>query len=285
MKSPISPTKKDRMKILRTTAFPFNYRKFCCFTAFTLLELLTAVAILIVMTLVLAKMTGMAGAMWLGGQQRVNNLSKARAMLDLFARDAQAGIFRNDLAAFPTTTSTTSYAFYTKRPGIPESNASSRSVSLVKYEINLASPDSILLRGDMAIGWTSSATSISFGNTTSLPDDDGTNVIMRDTAPGVVGIKLVFIQADGSTSPSYLAASGTNAARAVGIALAVIDDTSMKTLAASDIANLQKDLSTVATGTRSPKADWEDYLNTNRSKYPKSLGEGLKIFERYVVLQ
>jgi hypothetical protein len=244
-----------------------------------LIELLTAIAILAVIVLVLVQMAGMASTTWLGVQKQANNFSKARAMLDLIARDVQSGIYRDDLAAFPSG----SAAFYTKRPGVVSGSAAMRSVSLVKYEISTSSTNSILSRGDMAISWSGSANAISFGNASTLPAD--TSVTMRDTAPGVVAFKVLFIKADGTTTTTYPTTSGTNPVRAVGISLAVVDDSSLKRLTPGNINALQQALSASTTGTGSPTAAWDAYLTSHWASYPRGLSGGLKMFERYVFIQ
>ncbi len=45
------------------------------------------------------------GQLWQNAQKRVNNFTKARAMLDLMANDIQAGVFRSELSPISPTSS------------------------------------------------------------------------------------------------------------------------------------------------------------------------------------
>lgn len=246
-------------------------------SGFSLIEILVAVAVLSLLVIMLGQMLGSMSRAWVNGQRRVNNFSKARALLDLMVRDLQGCVFRPDLAAF----SGSSVAFYTKNPGAGSVFDSLRNLSLVNYSIDTSSSNSTLQRGDMAITWDQSAASMSFGNTSSLPLS---KVVARDTSPGVVGLKVLFILQDGTFSSTY-SYNPSNPVRAIGVALAVIDDQTIQQLSGAQIANLRTMLDSSISGTRSVRADWEDYLKSvDWSSYPKNLATGLKIFERYVYL-
>ncbi len=241
-------------------------------SSFTLVEIMVAISVLSLMAVLIAQVvTGISGT-WQTGLRRINNFAKGRAMLDLVAQDIQAGVFRSDLAAFPNSQA----ALYTRRQGV----GGVRSLTLVTYAINASDPESSLQRGDLAVNWTST---ISFGDT----NDFGTNIpVARDTAAGVVGFQMAFVQADGTFSTIY-STNSANPTRAVDVALAVVDDQTLHLLAASNKTTLLRTaLKGAVTGTRSVRADWEDYLRSGIqwSTYPKSLAIGLKIFERYVPL-
>ena len=81
-----------------------------------------------------------------------------------------------------------------------------------------------------------------------------------------------------------LVGANTNPTRGIGVTIAVVDDQAMKLLSATQVTSLQTGFATAVTGTRSVKADWENYLNNTItwSNYPKSLSTGTGIFECYV---
>lgn len=243
--------------------------------AFTLVELLVAMTVLALIMVLFLQILGAVSDMWVNGQRRVENFTKARAMLDLFARDVQGGVFRSDLAAFPDS----SIAFYTKRPGVPAGAGKLREVSLVQYSL---STNNILQRGDYAIRWSDPASSIPFGNTTNF---SGNLPTPRDTAPGVMGFSVMFLYADGTRSTNYTA-SASNPLRALGFALAVVDNQTLRKMSADKIQTLRAGFVGATSSGGSAKAAWEEYLKSSLdwSDYPKSLGQGLKIFERYVIL-
>jgi prepilin-type N-terminal cleavage/methylation domain-containing protein len=251
--------------------------------AFTLIELLVAMAVLALMTVLLAQMLQSTSQSWLGGQARVNNFAKARSMMDLMARDVQSGVFRSDLGMFAGSTAGqpfTNMAFYTLRPGVSTTAGGPvRDVSLVQYSMDSAS---VLQRGDLAIAWTGSAASnITFGTTNALPEL--ARIVSRETVSGVVGFQVLFMQRDGTLSKTYdPALSG----RGVAIGMAVVDDNTLKRLVtAGKVDDLQNALANALSGTNSVKAEWDAYLQSGFAwgNYPPNLARGLKIFERYVV--
>jgi hypothetical protein len=258
---------------------------------------MVAITILAVMILLFGQMLAISSKMWIYGHGRANNFTKARAMLELFAQDIQSGVFRPDLAAFPTSGT---YEFYTTRKGIPSTTQASsniRSISVVQYIFTPPLPytggvmPNSLSRADSAILWSDEANnpvfqsaSTSFGSNTPSP---------RDTAPGVVDFTLYFIQADGSMSTIYQpltlagVANPSPPTRAILVSLAVIDDLVTPKMGAK-INTLYSGLNGAIASppTKSIKAYWDAYLNgtINWTSYPKGLGASLATFERYVTL-
>jgi prepilin-type N-terminal cleavage/methylation domain-containing protein len=265
---------------------------------FTLVEMLVAVAVLGILILILAQIFGMMNSTWLYGQGKINNFTKARAMLNMLDNDFRSAIFRPDLAAFPAAGTV---EFYTQRPGVPTDANAVRNISLVKYALMTGTtnglPTSTLQRFDMPVPWTGAgtATYLAFGNPTGFTSTaagatSGT-LTPRDTAPGVVAFAVLFVQADGSFSTTTftpdVAASGlpnTNPTRGIGVTLAVIDDQAMRLLSPTQLSSLQSGFATTVTGSQNVKADWEHYLATGLAwnSYPKNLGTGIGIYEAYM---
>jgi type II secretory pathway component PulJ len=238
-------------------------------SGFTILEFLVAFAVLALMTVLLAQILSSSSQSWLGGQSRVNNFTKARSMLDLMARDVQAGIFRDDLGAFDSG----NLAFYTRRPGV--STNAVRDVSLVRYALDT---NSVLQRSDLAIAWTNAAQDVSFG-TTALTELG--RVTDRDASPGTLGFRVLFLQDDGSLTAAFDPAK----TRALTLGLAVVDDRTLAKLSDSQRTALRGGLAAAVSGTNSLSADWNTYLaGLNWASYPADLGRGIKVFERYVLL-
>jgi len=264
---------------------------------FTLVEILVAVTILVIIVLLFGQMLAIMSKSWTYGHGRANNFTKARAMLDLLARDIQAGVFRPDLAAFPTSGTTATLEFYTQRPGIPGATTTQlRSISVVQYTfIGPTNPNggipNTLERADSPILWTDPASNLLFGSATAFT----LTPTARDTAGGVVAFELYFIQTDGTFSATFTplttgGVANTPHTRAVSIALAVINDQTIQQLTSAQLTTLNGLLTTTAIPDNPPKhsikAYWDTYLNTtmNWSNYPKSLSTGLATFERYVTL-
>jgi prepilin-type N-terminal cleavage/methylation domain-containing protein len=265
---------------------------------FTLIEILVAIAVLGLLVVTLGAIFSMTDATYLNGVRKINNFTKARALLNILQVDFQSAIFRPDLPAFPSTggDAPPTIEFYSARAGVPSSEtATVRNVSLVKYAMATGTlnghPTSTLERYDMPVEWTDPGSVIGFGNTFQFPT--GAALTPRDTAPGVVAFGVLFIQADGSFSsttftPAISSSGATNPSptHGIGITLAVIDDRAMQVLTSDQISTLSTALASAipANPTQSVKASWEQYLKTGLpwNTYPKVLGNGIEIYECYV---
>lgn len=243
-----------------------------------MIEMLAAVAVLAFMFTMMSQMLSTISQSCSEGRQRANNFAKARVMLDLMARDIQSGIYRSDLSwAVKSSPSTPIFALYTQRPGIGGGTAT-RNVSLVQYEIS-NSDASTLQRGDYGITWSGDASTIPFNNSTYA----GAVPQSRDAVPGVLACAVRFIQGDGTIVSTF-----NSSVRAISISMAVVDDNTLTILKrdSGSFSTLQGKFTTVGVPNteRSLKYYWEKKLETDNvwSSYPRPLGTGLKIFERYV---
>ncbi len=238
--------------------------------AFTLIELLVATAVLMLLVVLIVQVLGTMSDTWQSNLRRINNFTKARAMLEMIARDVQSGVFRDDLAAFPNGEIT----FYTRRPGV----GGSRNLTLVEYGINTSDEQSTLQRGDLALGW---GDSIFEDNTGGF----GTGKpVLRDTVSGVAGFSVLFLQKDGTFARTY-SSDATNPTRAVVVTLAVVDDSMVRRMSGK-MGALRSELKGVLSGNRAAKYEWDEYVSNglNWNTYPQGLASGLKIFERHVPL-
>jgi hypothetical protein len=247
--------------------------------AFTLLELLTAFCVLTLLILLMSQMWSAAGASAQEGKRRIDNSSKARSTLDVFARDVRCGIFRSDLAAFVNDGGTTAISLYTQRPGV---GADVRNLSLVIYQID--KDKARLRRGTMPLRWTDDAEKISLGNTNTLPET--ASITPEDVANGILRAGIYFVDSSGTISKTY-----SNKTRAVGITLATVDEETLKVLSSAQLARLTAHDQVLpddpsSSPTQTLKGFWEAKIATSGffDGYPSQLRSGLRIFERYVML-
>lgn len=283
---------------------------------FTLVEMLVAVSIMSFMLLMMVQITGLAERAWRSQQDRIDNFSKARSMVDMFTDDMQRAVFRGDLpifgtggpSAMPTDTAggnyyftSTSFAttFYTQLPGVPSSASTAvRDVSLVSYALTAVSGGTdriVLQRSDLAVPWTSSQNILFQGDINTVLQNSAATA--RTIAPGVVGFRLAFRLSDGSiidpsqTTGGYTGYNPANPVVAVDVGIAVIGKESLAELSTAQIQNIQKALANPLSFATSPvtngiKATWDQKVLTSSfysgSGYPKDLGGGLKTFERWV---
>jgi len=234
-----------------------------------------------VLTLIFGLMTQMIGTVSRDSrycQQRVNNFTKSRALLDILTQDLKAALYRDDLAFYPAG-SETNLAFYTQRSD--GGSGSTRNLTLVQYAIDPASGTSNLNRSSLAVNWASTSSDVSFGDATNLPSLS--QVTSYEAAPGVVGFQVHFLLSDGTIQSTYTN-SASNPLRAVGVTLAVLDDQSMALLTPSELASLQAQLAAAAPANAMVKEAWETALNQGSigAGIPHAVNASIHVFERFV---
>lgn len=248
---------------------------------FTLVEMLVAVSILSVMLVMMTKIIGMAQLTYQMAQNRIDNYTEARSMLDLITGDLERGVFRGDLPIFgaggPATTpavtsngiyyftvTTSTTAFYTMLPGATGTSTSGtssvRDVSLVSYVLNSTNQgeDKIILqRSDLPVPWTSSQNLSFQGDITSLLQ----SATPCEVAPGVVGFRLAFRRADGTVidQTQYTGYNSANPVVSVNAALAVVSQQSLNLLTTAELGQIQTALAS-ATITNGIKATWDQQV-------------------------
>jgi len=247
--------------------------------AFTLLELLTAFCVLTLLILLMSQMWSAAGASAQEGKRRIDNFSKARSTLDVFARDVRCGIFRPDLAAFVNDGGATSISLYTQRPGV---GTDVRNLSLVVYQID--KDKARLKRGTMSLRWNDGAEKISLSNASTLPEV--ATITPEDVANGILRAGIYFVDSSGTISKTY-----SYQTRAVGITLATVDEDTLKVLSSAQLARLTANDQVLpddpsSSPTQTLKGFWESKIAAPGffDGYPTQLRSGLRIFERYVML-
>ena len=79
--------------------------------AFTLVEMLVAIAVLALVTVLIADMMGSVSSAWNRSREKMDNFGKGRALLNLLQQELQNAVLREDLPVFPGG----DFAFYTRR--------------------------------------------------------------------------------------------------------------------------------------------------------------------------
>ena len=258
--------------------------------AFTLVEVLVAIAVLSIMILFLGTIASSIGSVSHGSRQNAETSGDARAVLDLMCRELTEGVSRPDLN--PTnwislTNSGTTLGFYSRNTGSAIATTGTttttyRPLSYIEYSWSQGTTNSFLARGDHAFLWSDPIL-------TTLPTvSNGSDVL-----DGVVAFQVTFLQQDGSFSDGY---SNTNTLAAT-VSLAMVDSDSLKILInTANLQNLSTLLNKASAGTtqtvlsggstNSPRMDWENAINSSPgiNAYPQQVKTGLHFFERTVDL-
>ena len=244
--------------------------------AFTLIELLTATAVLALMVVALAQLSGITTRSVSEGLRRADNFSKARAALHLIAQDITGGVFRSDLAAFRDGNGAFAPAFYTRRQGL----GGDRALSFVAYE--LAPQVAVLRRGNQAVPWNDPAgpgfgQPLAAARFSALAPDD-----YQDIAEGILRLEFFFVDEAGDYQSDF----GANT-RAVGIALAIADSEALGLLKQTGRLGDLRNLLTIQTPTvtESYLETWGANLNSPTfASFPDKVRSGVRIFERIIPL-
>jgi len=265
--------------------------------AFTLVEMLVAMAVLAVMLLFLGTIVTSVSSVSGGARQNVENSSSARAILDLMSRELAAGVSRPDLNQtnwITVSEAGSTLIFYSRNTGSAISGASTpnlyRPLSYIEYTWSHGGTNSYLARGDQAALWSDPPlTSMPLG----YPAATRTAPTSSNVLDGIVAFQVTFLQQDGTFSAGY---SSTNTI-AAALSVALVDPDSLKLLLESGkrqaLSTLLTQASMGSTGSEisqgsatSPKMDWENAVNSSPGigTYPQQVKTGLRFFERTVDL-
>lgn len=246
--------------------------------SFTLVEMMVALVAVAALAILLTRVVGTAAQSTKGSKNMADDFTKARSVLDLFAGDVKAGLFRPDLAAFEDANGSNAICFYTLRPAV----GGARNLSLVSYQLDTT--NAVLERNSLPVQWTSAASVLSFNNTNSLPADTGLS--SQNVAMGILRVRTYFIDNAGNLNQTYSSTS-----RAVGMTLVAVDAETLGLLNPSQLAQLTSSQGAFPDDSRLQPPEtlqtfWEEKENTSGffNGYPASLRSGLRIFERYVAL-
>ena len=96
--------------------------------AFSILELLVAMAILALLLAIMASMVTSVSSRWRSTFDRVDNFTKARISLEVIGRDIRQGVIQRGLTNFPTAGSASDFRLITQSLG-----TGNRGLSVVEY--------------------------------------------------------------------------------------------------------------------------------------------------------
>lgn len=264
--------------------------------AFSLLEMLVAVAVLAVVVVLFSQMVAMVMRTWNAGRSQADNFAQARVALEVMSRDLEAMVRTPDLPAF-SIDGQPRLAFHTKQQGLvaPTENGT-RPLCRIIYTVTNVAGTSLLRRSAKGFNF---GEDVGFAPTNWSVATNGA-VFDSDIGPGVLLLRHQFIGTNGlNLLPGEINAGWTNLAttngvsslRAVVLSLAVLDRDHLKILQdAGKLAQLQANFGTNNPGALlSYASTWQAQLNDSARPLlaggvPAVVLQGLKIFERTVLL-
>ncbi len=253
---------------------------------FTLIELVVSLAILSIILVSLAAITGDVSARWQSAFARVNNFSKARVSLDVIGGDLARALIVPDLAAFPTPTAGGNSQL---RAITQTSGGGDRPLSLVEYHVvdpaQAGDPTELgLWRESVPIGYTDPLpyfqNALEFAQFSGTPQDD-------QLGPGILLFRCQFVQNDGTLRDDFVYdfedATAPTSCRLVVVTLLVVDENALSQL--EDAGKTNPFISHFSANP-SPTQRFREYWMSLRddasfmATMPRAVRSGVEIYER-----
>jgi prepilin-type N-terminal cleavage/methylation domain-containing protein len=283
--------------------------------AFTLTEILLAIAVLAVLVLLIARLINGAVIFTTLSNKRLDADSNARPLLDRMAVDFAQMVKRNDVSYYLKTRSNTQegndqIAFFSAVTGYYPSPSKQSPFSLVAYRVN-SDPGSRSYNKVERMGkgllWNGAsptylpilflAPSSTFPTTTiantwpAAASDSLTDPDYEPVGPQVFRFEYYYMLTNGEFSTGPWSSLNTVAIRdvaAIVVAIAVIDAKSKMLLTNSQIAAITEHLPNyvASMGAGALNAEWQNRLDTDPliAAMPRSAISGIRVCERYFYL-
>jgi len=297
-------------------------RRFGRVAAFTLVELLVSVSVLVLLVFLTTQLINSAAIVTTQGHKLMDADSQAREVFDRMATDLAHMVKRSDVDYYvklfgigPWTLQNDQIAFYSTLPGYYPSSSSRSPVSLVGYRVNsdATSPAyNKLERLSKGLVWNgaSNGTPVVFSPQTigvTWPSAVSTSLVDPDyevIGPQVFRLEYYYLRIDGSLSDQPSGGNTANGMRnvaAIVVDLAVIDPRSRALLTESQIAGLNTSSLSQSSPNFLPDFSsdqnqpgqflyrkWRSKINTligaSTTTLPRQALQGIRFYERYLYL-
>jgi prepilin-type N-terminal cleavage/methylation domain-containing protein len=280
--------------------------------AFTLLELLVAIAVLVALVLFVERLFSSAAVVTTSGNKRLDIEGQTRPLFERIAVDFSQMVKRSDTDFFGKNTASPnsaggsmagndSIAFYSTVAGYYPSTGSQSPVSLIAYRVNAQNKLERVARGLLWNGVSPTHTPVVFlpatiaGSWPSATDLTARPTPDPDTdsiAPYVFRFEYYYLLKNGSlsvtpwdTSAGHTSVNGLRDVAAVSIAIAAIDPKSSLLMSDSQLATLVARLPDFAVSMQ-PGAllsQWQTAL-AGTTDVPRTAIQSIRVYERYFYL-
>jgi len=271
-------------------------------TAFSLIELLVAMAVLALLLVLLSSLFGGISSAWYHSKEKLDNFARGRALLGTIERDVRNAVIRQDLPIFPAVqiNGKAGLAFFTKAYGQDTDTGNMRPLNYVTY---FQGTNQTISRRDRPFGYDSTALSWNpFDTNAALSLDGDTTVKDRELCPGILAFNFRFLQSDGSVTDAYagvpLKASDPSLLDpakahtvAVRLSMVIISDQAQTTLQrlGKDTAFAALLQSKIAGQAGSAKLIWDRLLQGDSDlvalNLPAVVLNGIRTYEEVVTLE
>jgi hypothetical protein len=277
-------------------------------SAFTIVELLVSIAVLVVLVLLIGRLFSSASAITASGNKRMDADAQLRSLFDRIAVDFSQMVKRSDVDYYlksPSTTQTANdqLAFYSTVSGYYPSTGSQSPISVVGYRINSTSGSTSfnkferMSKGLVWNGVSSSDTPVVFlpltiSATWPAATNGNSDPDYELIAPYVFRFEYYYLLKNGNlsdgpwdTSAGHTSVSGMQDVAAISVCVATIDPKSRVLISDSQLTTLIGRLSDFSTSmaTGDLFSQWQTALD-GTTDMPRPAVSAVRIYERYFYL-
>jgi hypothetical protein len=280
--------------------------------AFTIVELLVSVAVLLVLVLLVSRLFSSAVAVTTSGNKRMDAEAQTRPLFERVAVDFSQMVKRSDLDFFGKNTAPPNsiggsmagndqIAFYSSVAGYYPSSGSQSPVSLIAYRVNAQNKLERVAKGLLWNGVSATSTPVVFFPSTIAGSwASATNLTAAPTpepdadliGPYVFRFEYYYLLKNGNlsdtpwdTSAGHSSVSGMQDVAAISVCIATIDPKSRVLISDSQLATLAGRLPDFSTSMRPGDllSQWQAALDAT-TDIPRPSVSALRIYERYFYL-
>lgn len=267
--------------------------------AFTLIEILVAIAVLTAIVLSLTRVFNSAATVTASANKRMESDGEARPLLDRIAIDFAQMLRRTDIdyhVKTPTNVQNGNdqIAFYSAVPGYYPPTGSQSPISLVSYRINAQNKAERLGKGLLWNGVSPSSTPLVFLPQTiaaSWPaaTNDTADADYEIVAANIFRFEYAYWLTNGSlsdtpwdTGAGHTAITGLQDVAAISVAIAVLDPRSRVLLSNAQVSAVAARMNDFAPsmGPGGLLAQWQDALDATQDM-PLAAINGIRIYQRH----
>lgn len=246
--------------------------------AFSLIEILVAMAILAFLVVLLAQIMSYSSSVIGHSRTRLEATSSAEALFSRMARDFAARLVRSDMPlAVTMRNGNDEFRFFSEVHGYE----GDRTLSLVGYRVQESTADRQFQaeRGAQGASWNQSAFPGFSTNVPTLADDQ-----YEIATEGIFRLEICYLETDG-TYTCVRPASDSRIA-AIVVAVAVLGETGRKILTPAQIQSLRQALPDTVEG-EAPLASWQRAMKASgfASGIPARAVQSIDLYQRTFSLQ
>lgn len=252
--------------------------------AFTLIEIMVAMAVLVVLLLMVVGLVNSTASLTAHANKRISAEQEARQVLDRISKDLERIVLRSDLGQRieKLANADDTLSFYAQVKGYE----GDRGLTRISYKLS----DGRLVREASGTFWNSADGQQAPFHTTNLPATVASE--SEVIGPHVFRYEVAFLMGDGriqASVPAFTSTNASNQVRAIIVGVAVLEEKSRKIMT-GDISDLGREFGD-ATNNQDIQSLWGSvisdsafYPNPPDPEFPNTVRAAVRVYQRYYFL-